>query len=345
VLLVGEPNRLNQALFEVLACYVGNKIHQEGSTERKFDLYQTMAASFNNLIPSFRLKDHMDEELFRYLPERNWPPTFLDFIITLQGKAISDTFYPTKNQDIRAIAFFGFKIWSAFVDVKQTITNKYHLHWDEVERNRSGNSTSAFLESIRDKAWRSGLEAKAKTSQRNKENYARDKKKTTLYNAAFTPKMHQQQILEGLIQEGNNTYDSEWLSFLLLGKPSSYQLECFNLSHKPKFDLAVAIDEAKDKFKKGARREAAKGKSQDPPNSTASPLKIVLEKDEDEVIIRDCEAMISHLQEEDDNEEEIEEYRSMIKSVRKAKIYNLAKKRGYVDENNVTGISSKESQA
>jgi hypothetical protein len=42
-----------------------------------------MAASFNNLIPSVRLKDHMDEELFRYLPERNWPPTFLDFISTL----------------------------------------------------------------------------------------------------------------------------------------------------------------------------------------------------------------------------------------------------------------------
>jgi hypothetical protein len=50
-----DEKRLNQSLFQLLSCYVGNRHHEEGDTERKFDLFQTIAAAFNNLLPSFRL--------------------------------------------------------------------------------------------------------------------------------------------------------------------------------------------------------------------------------------------------------------------------------------------------
>jgi hypothetical protein len=274
----------------------------------------------------------MDQELFRYLPENNWPPSFLEYLTTMQGKQVQPAFYPQKPEQLRAIASFGNKIWSTFLDVKQTITNKYHPHWDEVEKNRSGNSMSAFLESIRDKAWRSTLDAKAKASLRNKRNYAASRDKPTV-SSTF------EEILQKMIEEGNTTYDTEWLSFLLLGKPSPEPLECFNLSHhsKKKFDLTTAIDESKDYMKKGARREARREgrKNQDQsttPNSPG-PIEIVLAKDDDEELINNCKEMISLLERREGNEDEIEEYYNMIMLARKAKIQNLAKKRGLTQSN------------
>ena len=256
-----DEKKLNESLFELLCCYVGNKIHEEGDVERRFDLLQTIAVSFNNLVRNFKLKDFMDQELFNYLPGNDWPQSFQGYITNIQNNEIPSTFYATKKEDLRRIAAFGHKIWGSFLEVKQIITNKYHPHWNEEE------------------------------------------------NGVNTKEMLFKKIYDDLLEKADIGFDTAWLSFLLLGKPSSQPLECFNLVHsKQKFDLTAAIDEGKQYMKKSRRRESRN--YSDIPNQPNSPepnqpIQIILIKDEDTELITECEKYLIDLNETEGKEDEI----------------------------------------
>ena len=162
---------LNESLFNLVCCYVGNAFHIENDPERRFNMFETISAKFRTLLNGLQLKENLSLELFRYLPNNTWPPSFLIHVESIQACQPPDNFFPRKEKSTRILAKFGEKIWTTFIDVKAVITGKYHPHWDEIELNRSGNSMSAFLTSIREKIWFSALESRSTKKIKNQLNY------------------------------------------------------------------------------------------------------------------------------------------------------------------------------
>ncbi len=88
---------LNESLFKLMCCYVSNAFHMGNSPEKRFVMYETISQKFRTLLRGMLLKENMVQELFRYLPNSDWPAAFYSYVDSLQEVPPKDSFYQKKK--------------------------------------------------------------------------------------------------------------------------------------------------------------------------------------------------------------------------------------------------------
>lgn len=308
------------------------------TNDEQLSLYQSVSVLYVDTKDTFPTMPFFRNTLFSLYPDNTWPSSFLDYLEEIENQTIPTDHFPALSDELRRISFIGKQVWDTFISVKKIINNEYNPFWNEDDLNKSGCSLSDHLDQIRYRVWEKGLENAASKAAKNQYNYCTNEKKNGKvpkrnieYTDVFTKEMHVAEILSTMKNKGfqSNEYDTEYLTFLMCGKPAGdYALQTLVPTLKKRLFNITSMSESSPLLQKQPRRvlnrisSKSSDASVDSIQSTLTPqqneVTIIIKKDiDDYTLLQNQLSTLNTLRPDSKNKNKIDdEIKLVLKSMK-----------------------------